>query len=93
SIEINQPSIIFIANPKTVPSGMTTILGWITTGMKSCVVSSPDSEEFTLLNVANTSPNGTSESLAIESQTTFVLSCTTNANQIKEASVVIGVAQ
>src|SRR5674476_336580 len=40
SVQVNTPSIVLVANPKTVQSGATSQIGWVTSGMQSCVISS-----------------------------------------------------
>lgn len=89
SVEINKPSIILVANPKTVLLGQTSLLGWITTGMRSCVISSPDQSDFTSQNSSNTSVNGTAETAAITGDSSFLLRCVTLAGGTRDATTVI----
>jgi hypothetical protein len=91
SVQINQPSIILVANPKTVPAGTPSTLGWITTGMQSCVVSSPDQSSFTAANAYNTSVNGSVTTSPITQNSTFLLQCQTQGGGTQEASTTIAI--
>ncbi|OGG50933.1 hypothetical protein A2763_02760 [Candidatus Kaiserbacteria bacterium RIFCSPHIGHO2_01_FULL_54_36] len=94
SVQINKPSIILVANPKSVVSGRTSLIGWTTTGMNACVISSPADDQalFTYRNSSNTSKSGAAETSAITKATTFVLTCETMAGAIKSASISVGVS-
>ena len=89
AIQISRPSIVLVANPKTVQSGETSLLGWITSGMQSCVISSPQQDDFTARNASNTSPNGTAETSPVTTLSTFILHCETLGGSTKEASTTI----
>jgi hypothetical protein len=91
SVQISRSSIILVANPKTVQSGVTSQLGWITTGMQSCVISSPDQSDFTSRNAYNTSPNGTAVTSPITSTSTFLLHCLTTGGISKDATTTVSV--
>lgn len=93
SIQVSKAFIILVGNPKTVKANGTSLLGWITTGMKSCVVSSPDQADFTARNFFNTSPSGTATTSPISSQATFLLHCETLAGGTKDATTTISIAQ
>jgi hypothetical protein len=86
SVQVGKPSIVLVTNPKTVDSGNTSLVGWVTSGMDSCVVSSPDQSDFTDRNASNTSTNGTAETSPITKTSTFKLSCTTLAGGTKDAT-------
>lgn len=88
-IQINQPAIDLVANPQSVPSGQTATIGWVTAGMKSCVISSPQDTSFTQQNASNTNVNGAAQSDALSSSTEFDLTCTTLGGQTKTASTVV----
>ncbi len=92
SVQINQPSIILVANPKTVASGAYSLLGWITTGMQSCTISSPDQSDFTSANAYNTSVNGVATTSPITGPTEFDLDCQTLAGGTKVASTTLQVS-
>jgi hypothetical protein len=91
SIQVGQPSIVLVGNPKTVRSGQTSLIGWITSGMQSCVVSSPDQADFTSQNAVNTSVSGTANTLPITKDSQFALRCQTIAGGTKTASTTISV--
>lgn len=89
SVQVNPASIVFAANPATVPSGQTSQLGWVTAGMSSCVVSSSEDATFTSQNASNTSTNGTAQTDAIATSTDFTLSCQTLAGGTKQATLTV----
>ncbi|MEY4747264.1 MAG: hypothetical protein RLZZ416_313 [Candidatus Parcubacteria bacterium] len=93
SIQIGIPSIILVANPKTVNQGSESLIGWITTGMKSCVISSPDQQDFTDRNASNTSPNGTAKTSPIKKNSDFTLRCETLAGGTRDATVSVAAAR
>ena len=71
--------IILIADPERVTPGQAANIGWVTEGMKTCVISSPDLPEFTEENKSYTNVNGGVKTLTLTSATEFVLSCATLA--------------
>lgn len=91
SVQIVQPSITLVANPRTIASGKTSLLGWITTGMKSCVMSSPNDAAFTSQNSSNTSVNGTAQTLPATSTQQYILNCQTFSGGTKSASTTVTV--
>lgn len=91
SVDISRPSIILVANPKVVAVNASSTIGWLTTGMKSCVVSSPDMPEFTAQNALNTSVNGMAITPALTETSVFLLRCTTQGGQTKDATTTVQV--
>ncbi len=91
SIQVSRPSIILVANPKTVQSGGISLLSWLTSGMESCVISSPDQADFPARNAAYTSVNGAATSSAVTASTRFLLHCETVAGGIKDATTTVQV--
>lgn len=91
SVQVGKPSIILVGNPKTVALNGISLLGWITSGMESCVISSPDQADFTARNSYNTSPNGAATTSPISSQASFLLHCVTLAGGTKDATTTISV--
>ncbi|HVU75288.1 MAG TPA: hypothetical protein VHD38_00390 [Candidatus Paceibacterota bacterium] len=91
SVDISKPSIILVANPKVIPVNASSTIGWLTTGMQSCVVSSPDVPEFTAQNALNTSVNGMAITPALTQTSTFLLHCTTQGGQTKDATTTVQV--
>lgn len=91
TVRINKPSLIFVANPKVINSGERSALGWVTAGIESCVVSSPDNATFTSENAGNAKKSGTVYSPTLTADTTFVLSCTTLSGGTRTASTTIDV--
>lgn len=89
SIQISQPSIILVANPQTVNQNDTTTIGWVTSGMQSCVVSSPEQSDFTVRNENNTSINGVASSSPITVVTHFVLTCQTLGGNARSATTTV----
>ena len=90
-VQVSKTSIVLIANPQSVASGEAASVGWVTTGMKSCIVSSPDLPDFTAKNAANTSVNGMASTGPITSDATIDLKCTTAAGSTKTATTKITV--
>ncbi len=89
SVQVAVPSIVLVANPKSVASGEKSIIGWITTGMKSCVVSSPSDSDFTTRNSSNTSVSGTAETSSITSTQDYVLNCQTIGGGARGATTTV----
>ena len=91
-MQVGKSSIILVANPKTVKSGETSLIGWTTTGMKACVISSPDQLTFTYRNSSNTSTSGAAETSPVTTASTFVLTCETAAGGKKSATTTMGIS-
>lgn len=91
SVAITRPSIILVANPKVIAVNASSTIGWVTTGMQSCVISSPDSQQFTAQNATNNSVNGVAITPALASSASFILNCTTMGGQSKSATTVVQV--
>lgn len=91
SVQIVKPKITLVANPQAIASGKTSQLGWITTGMNSCVIASPDDTSFTSENASNTSANGTAQTLPATTTKQYVLTCQTFSGGTKAASTTVSV--
>lgn len=91
TVKINTTSIVLIANPKKVKSGGEANIGWITSGMESCAISSPTLSGFTAENAGNTSTSGVAKTPNLTGDATFVLSCTTKAGGTKTAETTVTV--
>lgn len=91
TVQVAKPSIIFTANPSTATSSIRSSLGWVTTGMRSCIVSSPDLPQFTSDNASITSPSGAVMTPLLSSTTRFTLQCSTigGSSRSAQTSVVI----
>lgn len=87
SIQVARPSIILVANPGTIARGATSLLGWLTVGMKNCRISSTDDPAFTAQNLSNTSVNGTATTLASSNTKGYLLHCETLAGGVKDATI------
>lgn len=87
TVQVNKPSIILVANPKTVASGQTTLIGWTTAGMQSCIISSPNQANFTQNNSSNTSVTGAATTDPISGTANFTLNCQTTAGGTRSATV------
>lgn len=88
-VQLGKPGIVLVTNPKQVKSGDTALIGWVTAGMKSCVISSPDQQDFTQKNAGSSNVNGGVTSSPITKDTTFRLDCETIGGQTKSASAVV----
>ncbi len=91
SVQINQPSIVLIANSSSVPSGASTAIGWVTSGMQSCTVSSPDTPAFTAANASNTSVNGVATTPDLTAPMTVDLVCQTLGGGTSDATTQVTV--
>jgi hypothetical protein len=91
NVQVARPSIVLVANPKKVKAGESATVGWVTAGMRSCVVSSPDSAAFTDANKNNTSINGVAQTPAINSPMTIRITCETLGGATKAAETRIEV--
>ncbi len=90
-VQVGKPSVVLIANPKTVDRGGASTLGWITTGMQSCVISSQDLPAFTAQNANNTSVNGTVTTPPLTSAARFLLHCTTLGGATRDANATVSI--
>lgn len=91
TVQVSKPSIVMVANPQTVAPGEASSIGWITTGMKSCTVSSDDMPSFTERNASNTSVNGMATTDPINGSVDVTLRCTTLGGATKSAVTTIRV--
>ena len=91
TVQVGRPSIILVANPKAVATSTASRLGWVTSGMQSCVISSPDLPAFTLQNANNTSVNGTATTPPLNSAARFLLHCTTVGGGTRQASTTVSI--
>jgi len=92
TVQVGKASIILVANPQQVNSGEASTIGWITSGMQSCVVSSPDLPDFTAQNAGNTSVNGMATTSPLTSPAHILLHCTTTAGGTRDATTTVGVS-
>jgi len=90
-VQVGKPTIVLAANPAEVDEGESSALGWVTSGMKSCVISSPDLEDFTNQNAHIKNVNGTVTTPELDDDTDFVLKCTTVGGGTREATIEIRV--
>ena len=95
SVQVARTNIILVANPKTVPANGTSLLSWLTTGMQSCIISSPDQADFTARNSSNTSVTGAATTSAITTATStvlFQLDCKTLSGADRQATTLVSIA-
>lgn len=94
SVKVNRPNIILVANPRTVSSGGNSLISWLTTGMDTCVISSPDQPDFTQRNSSNTSATGAATTSPIAtSSAKFLLHCETLAGGIRDATTTVSITE
>jgi len=91
SIQVGKPHIVFVADPPQILAGSSTRLGWITSGMSSCVISSPDLPDFASENAGYTYPNGAVSSGVLSADTEFLLQCTTVGGKENSATTSVTV--
>ncbi len=89
SVQIAKPKITLTAKPKIVTKGATSTVGWVTTGMQSCVVSSPEMNDFTEKNATRKSVNAVVVTPPITSDVNVVLDCVTLGGASKSATTSI----
>jgi hypothetical protein len=88
-VQLNKAGIVLVTNPKNVNGNETSLIGWITSGMQSCVISSPDQQDFTARNAGNTSVNGAATTSPITGNTRFRLDCQTLSGGTKSATTTV----
>jgi len=91
SVQVARPGIVLVANPEAVKRNGISRIGWITAGMKSCVISSPDHNEFTADNAGNTSINGTVNTPPLRRSADFVLKCETLGGSTRQQKITVNV--
>lgn len=91
TVQVFRPAIVLVANPKSVVRGESANIGWLTTGMDACVISSPNLQQFTQENANNTSPSGVAKTPPLVQNTSFELACTTKSGATKSASTTVEV--
>ena len=91
TVQINKPTIVLVANPKTVQSGAASSIGWVTSGMQSCVISSPTLVAFTAQNAGNTAVSGVAQTPALTAAAEFDLKCTTQGCATRMASTSVSI--
>lgn len=95
---INVTSIVMVANPKEVRAQASTTIGWVSRGMKTCVISSPDAPQGSLLEKFNDdnrtilNVSGIAVTPPLTTDTDFLLSCVTKADQQKSSRVRVKVS-
>jgi hypothetical protein len=85
-VQVTKPGIVMVVNPQKVASGENATVGWVTSGMKSCVISSPDQNDFTQRNAGNFSVNGAATTSPITGSARFNLNCETMGGDTRSAS-------
>ena len=92
AVQVTQPSIVIVANPNAIAVGASSTIGWVTSGMQSCVVSSPDNSAFTSANALNLSINGIVQTPILTAPMTAVLTCqsTTGVTMRARAPISVG---
>ncbi len=91
TVQIAKPSIVLVVRPQAVPAGETATIGWVTSGMRSCVVSSPQSAAFTAENADNTAVSGSAKTPALTASMSIVLNCETVGGNARTASTTVAV--
>jgi hypothetical protein len=104
-VQVNKVSMIFITNPSTITLQSSdagdsdddderSTLGWTTSGMESCVVSSPDFPDFTEKNKNKKNTTGTVKTPVFTSnieEADFVLTCMTLGGEERTKSETISI--
>lgn len=93
TVKVNKTAIVLVANPKNVKTGAEVNVGWVTSGMQSCTVSSPQLSGFTSDNAGDTRVSGIARTSPLTSDATFVLTCTSRSGATKTAEAKVVVSQ
>ncbi len=91
TVQVGKPSIVLVANPKAVATSTASQLGWVTSGMQSCVISSPDLPAFTAQNAGNTIVSGTATTPPLSSAARFLLHCITVGGGTRDATTTVSI--
>ena len=91
TVQVTKPAIVLVANPDSVPLNDKATIGWVTSGMEKCTVSSPDQLDFTERNASRTNINGVAETSPVTETTDILLTCTTLGGNVREATSTITV--
>lgn len=91
AVNIVNPKIVLAAVPGSVSAGSTSSIGWVTTGMQACTISSPNLPDFTAANANNTNTNGAVVTPSLSSTVPFMLTCTSLDGQTVVASTTVTV--
>lgn len=89
SVQVSKPFLVFVASPAKVRSGEKAVLGWITSGMQSCVVSSSDFPEFTAANAQYRNTSGAVSTPALTNTGHFHLHCVSYGGASADEDLVI----
>jgi hypothetical protein len=93
SVQVGNPTIVVVATPEKVEKNETeeikrkSTIGWVTTGMRACRVSSPSFEVWTNDQSSNTSIAGVVVTPVITADTTFFVACETLGGTTATSSV------
>jgi hypothetical protein len=80
---VGNAAIVLVATPEKIAKTETedlkrkSTIGWVTSGMQSCVISNTDFADWTTAQAGNTSISGAAVSPIITADTTFKLTCQT----------------
>ncbi|MBI4093473.1 hypothetical protein HY417_00765 [Candidatus Kaiserbacteria bacterium] len=91
SVQVARPAIVLVANPKQIPSGRTSAIGWVTSGMRSCVISSTNLQSFTEQHKYSTNVNGAVVTPPLTQSSDFVLKCETLGGGTRAATTTVTV--
>lgn len=91
SVQIAKVSISLRASPTVVKTGESGLIGWVTTGMKSCVVSSPDQSDFTGRNAGVARTSGIATTSPMTEKSDFYLDCITVTGDAREEKITVDV--
>jgi hypothetical protein len=93
SVSVGNAAIVLVATPEKIAKTETedlkrkSTIGWVTSGMQSCVISNTDFADWTIAQAGNTSISGAAVSPIITADTTFKLTCQTLGGAIASSTV------
>ncbi|OGG76144.1 hypothetical protein A3H74_01865 [Candidatus Kaiserbacteria bacterium RIFCSPLOWO2_02_FULL_51_13] len=89
TVRVNKTTIVLVANPKEVASGESANIGWVTIGMESCTLSSPQLPAFTESQKNKKNTSGVVKTPSLTQNTDFELACETKAGGAKKATTTV----
>ncbi len=89
SVQLAKVSISLRAEPNPVKVGTSALIGWVTTGMKSCTVSSPDQEDFTARNASRTATAGIATTSPVVERSDFYVDCVTVTGENRQEKITL----
>jgi hypothetical protein len=88
-VQIGKPGIVLVTNPGEVRGGDMALIGWVTSGMQSCTLSSPDQADFTSRNAARTDTSGAATTSPLLMDSRFQIDCISISGEYRQATTTV----